>query len=160
MSSLPCRADFDSAICWFISLGYYSEEFDRTFLREVRRCLRPHGTLVIEAVNPVGMLRVRADELGGFIEETWLQDDLMSLHLTYDPVTGQNEVERFVVRGGVVRRSTFSVRLYSAPELRRMLEDCGYRVQRIVNNEEAPLTVNDERMYIVAERQCSIAEHR
>lgn len=152
MTNLPFAARFDVAICWFISLGYYSEEFDRAFFVEVARCVRPGGLLVIEAVNPVGMIVTRADLRGEFIEETWVDDNLMSLRLRYDPVTGTNDVERTVVRDGVVRRHNFSVRLYSPTELDLMLGSCGFRVRRIVNHAENALGVADERMYVVGER--------
>jgi SAM-dependent methyltransferase len=154
MCMLPFRRGvYDAIICWFISLGYYSEEFDEAFLLEAARCLRAGGSFVIEAVNPIGMVRTRADADGNFIEETWLDDDLMSLHLTYDPVEGRNNVERTIVKDGVVRRLTFSVRLYSPTELGGMLERCGFEVRRVVNREGAPLTICDGRMYIVAARK-------
>lgn len=152
MAALPFRDTFDAVICWFISLGYYSEDFDRSFLKETARCLKPGGSLVIEAVNPVGMLLTRADSQGEFIDETWVGNSLMSLHLRYDPVGGKNDVERLVFKDGITRRHQFSVRLYTPSELRLMLEQCGFKVTQIVNAYAAPLSVSDERMYIVAAR--------
>ena len=133
MSVLPFTGSFDAVICWFISLGYYSEQFDEAFLMETARCLRIGGLLVVEAVSPIGMVMTKANTRGESTEETWVDNSLMSLHLTYDPVGGKNNVARVIVRDGVVRRHSFSARLYSPKELSGMLERCGFEVKRVVN---------------------------
>ena len=53
-------------------------------------------------------------------------DDLMVDRVTYDGLTDQSHPERITVLDGRLRRSVFSVPLYSPVEIKRLLRSVGF----------------------------------
>jgi hypothetical protein len=53
-------------------------------------------------------------------------DDLLVDRASFDPVAGRSHTDRFVVRGGRVRKLRFSLRLPTVPEAEEWLRAAGF----------------------------------
>ncbi len=147
MRNLPFNQGFDAVFSWFTSFGYFSDEENRRVLAEIARVLRPGGRFAVELMNPLGLM-------GGFrsclVRER--DGDLLIDRPQLDAVTQQMRTERTVIRGGRVRHTAFSVRLFGFPELRDWLLAAGFREVRGHGPNGDPLEGHHMRMVLVAVR--------
>lgn len=114
---------FDAVLNLFSSIGYRGEEGDRQMLGEFLRVLRPGGALVIETMHRDRLMAI-------FQPHTWEPlegDSLVAEARSFDPVAGEIETEHILVAGGSRRSFTYTLRVYTATELARMLEAVGFR---------------------------------
>ena len=121
---LPFAADsFDGALNLFTSLGYLGDEEDVKALAAIRRVLRPGARLVLEMLHRDRLIAVWSDNDWRLLGE----GRLLLEQRTFDPVTGVSQSTQTLIDGRGERETrTFSVRVYTATELLRMLERAGY----------------------------------
>jgi SAM-dependent methyltransferase len=148
MRELPWESRFDRIVNWFTAFGYFDDdEQDRRVLRAAHRALRPGGRLLIENNN-------LAELLGRW--QPWVaverDSDFMLDRSVFDPVSGRARTERVIVRDGKTRRTSFSVRMFLAVELRAWLRDAGFSSVESYDGEGEPLTVQGRRMITIARR--------
>jgi ubiquinone/menaquinone biosynthesis C-methylase UbiE len=113
---------FDAVLNLFSSIGYRGEEGDRQMLSEFLRVLRPGARLLIETMHRDRLMVI-------FQTHTWEPldgEDLVAEARSFDPVAGEIETEHILVAGRSRRSFTYKLRVYTATELVRMLEDVGY----------------------------------
>jgi ubiquinone/menaquinone biosynthesis C-methylase UbiE len=113
---------FDGALNLFSSIGYRGEQGDSEMLAEFFRVLRSGAALVIETMHRDRLMAM-------FLPQTWepLDDDgLVAESHRFDPVAGEIETEHILVTGGVRRSFTYTLRVYTATELVRMLQGVGF----------------------------------
>jgi ubiquinone/menaquinone biosynthesis C-methylase UbiE len=114
---------FDAVLCLFSSIGYRGEEGDRQTLGEFLRVLRPGATLVVETMHRDRLMVV-------FQERGWdhLEADAVLLEeRRFDHLAGEVETKHTLVPADGPRRTvTFRLRIYTATELTRLLEDVGF----------------------------------
>ncbi len=138
---------FDCVLNLFSSLGYRGEEGDRATLGEFHRVLRPGGSLVVETMHRdrlIAIFQPRGwDNLGG--GSTLLEER------RFDPVSGMIETDHVIVGPDGQRQGiTYRIRLYTATELVRLLEEAGYvGVECFGGLEREPLTAQT-RLVILA----------
>jgi SAM-dependent methyltransferase len=148
MRELPWESRFDRIVNWFTAFGYFDDDDeDRRVLRAAHRALRPSGRLLIENNN-------LAELLGRW--QPWVaverDGDFMLDRSVFDPVSGRARTERVVVRDGKTRRTSFSVRMFVAVELRAWLRDAGFSLVESYDGEAEPLTAKGRRMITIARR--------
>ena len=78
--------------------------------------------------------------------------DLLVDRHRFDVETGREESERWIVRGGQVRKTSYSVRFYTFTELRTLLLDAGFAAVEGFGHDGKPLTLESRRMVVVATR--------
>jgi ubiquinone/menaquinone biosynthesis C-methylase UbiE len=148
MRSLPWDdGRFDRALNWFTSFGYFEDDDNRRVLREAHRVLRPEGLLLIENNNLAGLL---PRWLPAIVVER--DGDFSIDRTTFEPTTGRATTDRVLIRGGRVRRFSFSVRMFIAVELRDWLLDAGFVAVDFYDGEGAALTAEGRRMISIARR--------
>ena len=121
MRKLQWREQFDGVVNWFTSFGYFEDETNREVLRQFHGALRPGGRLVLETQNPARLFRILLP--AHYVEHG---EDLMLDKVEVNFEAWQTMTERIVIRDGKVRRTHFTVRLYSYPELRDELLRAGF----------------------------------
>jgi ubiquinone/menaquinone biosynthesis C-methylase UbiE len=140
---------FDAAVNLFTSLGYLGDEDDTRVLGEIARVLRPDGRLVIEAMHRDMLVRI-------FREQTWRaagEGRLLLEQRTFDPPSGVTQTTQTLIDNTGERDSrTFSVRVYSATELLRMLDAAGFATARCYGDLAGGDFGIDTRLVIVAGR--------
>jgi SAM-dependent methyltransferase len=114
---------FDAVLCLFSSIGYRGEEGDRQTLGEFLRVLRPGAALVVETMHRDRLMVV-------FQERGWehLEADAVLLEeRSFDHLAGEVETEHTLAPADGPRRTVrFRLRVYTATELARLLEDIGF----------------------------------
>lgn len=145
MRSLPWRDRFDAALIWFTTFGYFDDDGNRRVLDEARRALKSGGRLAIELHNAFALARSflpwTATERGG---------DLMLDRHRFDVAAGRNVTDRWIVRGGRVRRTEYAVRVFTFTELRDWLLDAGFSGVLGFDRDGGELTFETRRMIVVA----------
>jgi ubiquinone/menaquinone biosynthesis C-methylase UbiE len=140
-------ASFDAALNLFSSLGYLGDEEDTRALTEIHRVLRPGGRLVIETMH-------RDRLVADWHEKDWQllgEGRLLVEQRTFDPVTGIAQSTQTLIESSGERESrTWSLRTYSATELRAMLDRAGFESARCYGDLEAGPFSTRTRLVIVA----------
>jgi SAM-dependent methyltransferase len=151
MRKLKFRAEFDRIVNVFTSFGYFDEATDRAVLRSWRRALRDGGRLLIEHQNRdrlAQMVLAGGGESHHFVERG---DDLMVDRTRIDPARGRALTERILVRNGRVRRTRFSIRMFTSTELRDWLLEAGFSAVAAYDPDGAGFSLQSRRMLTVAE---------
>lgn len=113
---------FDAVLNLFSSIGYRGEEGDRQMLGEFLRVLRAKGALVIETMHRDRLMAI-------FQPHTWEPldgDSLVAEARRFDPVAGEIETDHIHVARGSRRSFTYTLRVYTATELVRIVADVGF----------------------------------
>jgi SAM-dependent methyltransferase len=144
MRELPWRERFDALVNWFTSFGYFSDDENKRVLREFHDALEPGGRLVLETQSISRILLSPRPQ-------HWVEHngDLMLDSWDLDVENARFLTERTLVRGGRTRKTGFTVRWFSVPELRAWLQEAGFeRVQ-------TPGLTPETRLVVVADRPVS-----
>lgn len=151
MREIDFTDEFDAVINMFTSFGYLENEAeDEKVLRKVTQALKQGGKFLLDVMNRDWLIRNfqpmgwRADNEGWFVLE----------ERTFDHLSGRMETRWiFVARDGVRYERLSSIRLYTASELRAMLERAGLQVTNLFGDYDgSPYTWDSQRLIIVATR--------
>ena len=147
LRALDAGPEFDAVISWFTSFGYFDDPTDRDILRRYHAALKPGGRLLLDHLNRDRLLRFfnpgsdHAQEVG---------EDLMLDRSTFDPVSGRVATTRFISRGGRMRRTRFSLRVFAFTEIRDWLGDAGFHDVQACDRDGARFEVDSARMVVLA----------
>ncbi len=141
------EASFDAAFNLFTSLGYLGDDEDVKVLAAIRRVLRPGAKLVIEMNHRDRLIEV-------WSETDWRlmgEGRLLLEQRTFDPLTGVAQSTQTLIDGRGERETrTFSVRVYTATDLLRMLERAGYSDAKPYGSLEGEPFTTSTRLVMVA----------
>jgi ubiquinone/menaquinone biosynthesis C-methylase UbiE len=113
---------FDAVLNLFSSIGYRGEEGDRQMLGEFLRVLRPGAALIVETMHRDRLMHV-------YQPRGWdpLPDEaLVAEERRFDFTAGVIETDHILIKDGKRRQFTYTLRVYTATELVRMLEGVGF----------------------------------
>jgi SAM-dependent methyltransferase len=147
MRELPWEGRFDAAVNWFTSFGYFDDDGNKAWLATVLRTLKPGGRLALDVHSRDAFMR---DRVPAHVVER--DGDLLVDRHRFDIQEGREESERWVVRDGKVRRTSYSVRFYTYTELRALLLDAGFTAVEPVGHDGGTLTLETRRMIVIATR--------
>lgn len=153
MRTIGFDGEFDVALNWFTSFGYFDDDTLRTMLSRMHRALVPGGRLVIETMN---LLRRSLQPFEtSHVKE--LTDDQGTHFLIdrahYDPHDGRIHVRRFITRSGqATRMIPYHLRLFTLPELRGWLRDAGFDTVQGFGADGEVFQVDSDRLVVVAQR--------
>lgn len=147
MRDLVWEASFDAVINVGTAFGYLADEDDdRRILAEVSRALRSGGTFLIDTENRERLIAQAGTrpwfDMGGAV--VWSDR-------AFDPLSSRWRETLRWADDGVVREAVHDLRLYSATELRAMLQQAGLAVTRVLGYlDGAPYGPQSPRMVMVA----------
>ena len=120
--SLSFRAEFDAAICWGNSFGFFDDAGNAGLLQSLARALRPGGRLVLDASSNA------ESRLPNFCQREWnrIADILFLEENEYDHAQGRMITHYTFIRGGKEEKRTGSHRIYTYREICKMLEEAGF----------------------------------
>ena len=141
---------FDVVLNLFTSFGYFEDDDDNTkMLENIHASLKPAGRLVVEIMGKEALARV-------FRERDWHESDdtilLEERKLSED--WRRIESRWILIKDGKQQAECrFSLRLYSAVELKELLKQCGFRQVDIYGNLAGePYDQNAKRLVVVARK--------
>ena len=119
--SLSFKEEFDAAICWGNSFGYFDEAGNAGLLKSLAQALKPGGRLVLDASSNA------ESRLPNFQQHEWskIGDILFLEENEYDHAQGRMITHYTFIRGGKDETRTGSHRIYTYREIFRMLEEAG-----------------------------------
>ena len=120
--SLRFTGEFDGAICWGNSFGYFDDAGNAALLQSLARALRPGGRLVLDASSNA------ESRLPNFTQREWsrIANILFLEENEYDPAQGRMITHYTFIRDGREEKRTGSHRIYTYREICRMLEEAGF----------------------------------
>ena len=126
MRSLSYEHEFDAVVNWFTSFGYFDPPTNDQVLASFARALRPGGRLLLELHNPWRLQRLLAAAGGSSAYVVDRDGDMLADRVTYDADTHLSRTDRFVIRGGRLRRLEFTLEQVPAPDLVNRLLRAGF----------------------------------
>jgi len=149
MREIDFKDEFDAVINMFTSFGYLeSEAEDEKVLGKVAQALKSGGKFLLDVVNRDRLVRDFQGREWHAADEGWLVLE----ERTFDHLSGRMETRWIcVARDGVRYERLSSVRLYTASELRTMLERAGLEVTNLFGDYDgSPYSWDSQRLIIVA----------
>jgi SAM-dependent methyltransferase len=121
MRDLPWQEEFDAALCFSGSFGYFDDDGNAAFVRSVRRALRPGGRFLIDT-------HVMETVVSIFQERGWdrIGETLVLQERRIDHEAGRIESDWTFVHGNEVTSHPVSIRLYTYRELANLLLGEGF----------------------------------
>ena len=132
----------------FQSFGYFSDSEDKLVLSKVFGALKPKGRFLIEILNRDWILNNFVE-----IQESVINGIRVVEKREFDVLTSRNDfvIQRHEKDGIVIKRGSW--RLYSAHEMKNILEGIGFRfVGGYSNLEKGSLTKETRLMRMVFEK--------
>ena len=139
---------YDGAIIMFQSFGYFSDEEDRMLLEKVYNALNKSGRFLIEILSRDWLLKNFEEK-----EETEINGIKVIAEREFDILTSRNNftIKRYENEGVVLKKGSW--RFYSAHEMKKILENIGFRfVAGYDNLNKEPLTKDTRLMRLVFEK--------
>ena len=123
MRDLPWPGEFDGAVCFWSSFGYFDEQGNADFLNAVSNALKPGARLILDTP----LVETRLPEMEAEARVWWPVGDLLALEdRSFDYVNSRVESEWTFVHHGKVEKKSLSLRLYTYRELCYLLEQAGF----------------------------------
>ena len=153
MRTLTFKSEFSAVYCALVALFPFDDETNQAILNGVARALRPGGRFLVDTLNPLEPLRAsqpqRWERLPG---GGWgLQER------SYDPRSGRNRTEWTVIYpDGSHTSHRTSQRFYTVPELERMLDLAGLKLDALYGDiaaELGPYSMESVHLVAVAEKR-------
>jgi SAM-dependent methyltransferase len=150
MADFVAKNPVKGAYCLGNSFGYLEYDRLQAFLRNIASSLKPGARFLIDATSAAECL------LPSFQEHDWYEVDGMKMLLehSYDPVIGALETNYTFIRDGKEAETRTSLhRVYTAAEIRRMLQAAGLIVVHLLGSTDGEVfELGSPQMYIVAEK--------
>jgi ubiquinone/menaquinone biosynthesis C-methylase UbiE len=150
MAEFVMQKPAKGAYCLGNSFGYLEYDRLQAFLRNVAQSIQPGARFLIDATTSAECL------LPSFQERDWYEagDLKMLLENSYDPNIGAMETQyTFVKSGKEIETRTSLHRVYTAAEIRRMLQAAGLIVVHLLGSTDGEVfQLGSPQMYVVAEK--------
>ncbi len=151
MREIDFVAEFDAVINMFTSFGYFeSEAEDELVLAKIAQALKPKGKVLLDVINRDWLVREFQAREWHAADEGWLVLEERS----FDPLNSRVETLWVcVARDGVRYERRSSLRLYTAAELRMMMERVGLQVKMLFGDYDgSAYSLNSPRLIVLAEK--------
>ena len=154
MRTVEGRSIYDGAYCFGNSFGFLAYEDMEKFLNGVARALKPGARFIIET----GMAAESAIPKFTELESHQIEDILCTIKEQYLATEGCIDTEYVFERNGVSESHLAKHWIYTAAEIRRMLERAGFAVLNLYGSLKCePFVLGSDELFVVAHR---VAETR
>ncbi len=149
MRKIPFENEFDAVINMFTSFGYLeNDNEDFKVLKAVSNALKPGGKFLIDFANPGRIL-------ANYQLKSWLKegDSFILQENHYDFRGHRNIVKQQIFDGkGKWYKNSYSIRLYTLVEMKKLLGRVGLKVIRVFGNTHSNFkyTNNSNRLVILS----------
>jgi SAM-dependent methyltransferase len=150
MREFVCAEKFDSVLMWFYTFGYHDDAGNMEVLAAAASALKPGGVLLFDQYNTPLLANTAIANPYSLID---LGNSLLIQRSIADLERGRWGAERIAVRDGQIRRSRFTCRSYSPPELKDMLPRAGFETAKFWGDGFLPLSVESIRMIVLARKE-------
>jgi SAM-dependent methyltransferase len=148
MRDLPFESEFDAAVCFWGSFGYFDDEGNLAQAASVCRALRPGGRYLID-IPTLETLYPR------FTERSWFRVEDTVVLQERGLALGTSRVETewtFLRDDGPPATHRTSVRLYSAHELTELLRAAGFSTFSLRDDDLHDFELGSPRLWVVASK--------
>ncbi|MGW7694890.1 class I SAM-dependent methyltransferase [Streptomyces asiaticus] len=149
LREMSFTAEFDVAVSWYSSFGYFDDETDRDILRRYRQALRPGGRFLLDMHSPyrhVPSMRANHDRHVDVLRRG--EDMAVEIH-ELDAEASRCFSEKITVRDGKVERAGFSVRMFTAPEIVEWFRTAGFSDARVMDEDGGTFTISSRRLVVL-----------
>ncbi len=124
LRALPFRtASLAGAYAWYSTLFVFSDAEHESLLREVARCLRPGGRLVLHTVPYERLASNPHASFRGYLPD----GSLLEEESRFDAVRGRDEAwRRLTLPDGRMLSGRYAIRYYPLADLTHLLESTGF----------------------------------
>lgn len=146
MRELAYAEEFDAAICFWGSFGYFDEAGNLAQARAVADALKPGGRYLVDTPSLETVFP-------RFRERNWFQvgDVVVLQEQRYVLETAHVETEWIFVRDGVAAESYLtSMRVYGVHELSALLREAGFDEIELRDDELFDFEVGSQRLWVMA----------
>ncbi len=147
MRTIEWVSEFDGAVCYFTTFGYFCDTENADVLRRVARALKPGGRFLVETLNRDALLRT--PQTHRVIER---EGNFQIDQNHYDPLTGRVQTSRTVMLYGRKHTGSFAVRVFTACELVHWLEENGLEYAALYGETGTPYSMQGIRMAVVGRK--------
>jgi len=124
---LPLRAAFDAVVMLYNSISFGTRAMTESMLANARAALRPGGQILIECTHRDHEARAASteediEEMDGLPGET----GPLRIERWFDPIAGEQHARMTFEQGGEVREKHLRYLVYTAGELKALLESAGF----------------------------------
>ena len=150
MRDLPWWDEFDGAVCFWSSFGYFDADGDREFADAVWHALKPGAPFLLETLTVETVL------LPGFADKDWFSygEWLVLEERSFDTETGRLDSVWTFVKDDVKETKKASIRLYTHRELVELLTSCGFtEIVGLDTLTDHPFSTDASRLSLVSKKQ-------
>jgi SAM-dependent methyltransferase len=147
MRQASFREEFDRVVLLFTSFGYFEDAENEVVIANMAQALKPGGRLLFDVPNRDLILKDLSP--AQVIEK---DGDLLVNRLSFDVLSGRFHNQRIVIRHGIRRDKPFSIRLYNATEISRLLSRAGLVGIELFDENDLPLSAASRRMVVIARK--------
>lgn len=148
MRDLPWNAEFDAALCFWWSFGFFDDLGNVAFLQAISRVLKPGGRFLFDT-------HIAETVLPAFQERGWTRvgEAMVLEERRYDHVRSRLDLDWTIVQDGKVLQNPSSFRIYSYRELCQLLTDTGFTdIEGFDKFSQAPFQLGSRMLALVARK--------
>ncbi|MEU9717426.1 methyltransferase domain-containing protein [Streptomyces sp. NPDC047976] len=149
LREMSFEEEFDAAVSWYSSFGYFDDETDRDILRRYRRALRPGGRFLLDMHSPYRHIPSVLANHDMHVDVLRRGQDLAIDIQELDAEASRYYAEKITIRDGKVERARYSVRMFTAPEILEWFRTAGFSQARVMNETGGPFTVSSRRLVVL-----------
>lgn len=147
MRQVDFQDEFDRVLLFFTSFGYFEDGENKQVIQNMSRALKPGGLMLFDTLNRDTLLK-------NLYPSDVVEKDggLLINRFSFDPITGQLQNRRIVIRDGIRKDKPYAVRMYNATEICTLLEQAGLTEYQILGQDNQPLSASSRRMVVIARK--------
>lgn len=155
MRKLPFKNEFDAVINLFTSFGYFeTDEENEKVLAQINKALKTGGLFMLDYENKFNFVMNEVLKK----KRSWYNTKHHQLYLIENDYDFLNEREIVTFRqykdGAIVKQVCYNIRLYSFPELEKMLTRNGFEILQVWGDfDGTPLSVESKRVITLSRKR-------